>query len=94
MADAQDSKSCGGDLVWVQVPPSALEKKDSDENLDPFFVADESLESRVQGLRSATVGAGQTSTGRFAPHHPHKSLGFPRLFLLSKKYHTRFHKNA
>ncbi len=23
MADAQDSKSCGGDLVWVQVPPSA-----------------------------------------------------------------------
>ena len=24
MADAQDSKSCGGDLVWVQVPPSAL----------------------------------------------------------------------
>lgn len=26
MADAQDSKSCGGDLVWVQVPPSALYK--------------------------------------------------------------------
>lgn len=26
MADAQDSKSCGGDLVWVQVPPSALKK--------------------------------------------------------------------
>lgn len=24
MADAQDSKSCGGDLVWVQVPPSAF----------------------------------------------------------------------
>ena len=23
MADAQDSKSCGGDPVWVQVPPSA-----------------------------------------------------------------------
>ena len=28
MADAQDSKSCVGDYVWVQVPPSAL-KKDS-----------------------------------------------------------------
>ena len=27
MADAQDSKSCGGDLVWVQVPPSAALRK-------------------------------------------------------------------
>ena len=24
MADAADSKSAGGDIVWVQVPPSAL----------------------------------------------------------------------
>ena len=24
MADAQDSKSCEGDFVWVQVPPAAL----------------------------------------------------------------------
>ena len=24
MADAQDSKSCVGDYVWVQVPPSAV----------------------------------------------------------------------
>lgn len=30
MADAQDSKSCGGDLVWVQVPPSAVWMKTSD----------------------------------------------------------------
>lgn len=24
MADAADSKSAGGDIVWVQVPPSAF----------------------------------------------------------------------
>ena len=24
MADAADSKSAGGNIVWVQVPPSAL----------------------------------------------------------------------
>ena len=27
MADAQDSKSCVGDYVWVQVPPSAYTKE-------------------------------------------------------------------
>ena len=27
MADASDSKSDGGDLVWVQVPPSAVRAK-------------------------------------------------------------------
>ena len=27
MADAADSKSAGGDIVWVQVPSSALEKE-------------------------------------------------------------------
>ena len=26
MADAADSKSAGGNIVWVQVPPSALRK--------------------------------------------------------------------
>ena len=29
MADAADSKSAGGDIVWVQVPPSAFEKKEA-----------------------------------------------------------------
>ena len=28
LADAQDSKSCGGDIVRVQVPPSALIKQE------------------------------------------------------------------
>lgn len=28
MADAQDSKSCVGDYVWVQVPSSALKRTD------------------------------------------------------------------
>ncbi len=27
LADAQDSKSCGGDIVWVQVPLPAFAKK-------------------------------------------------------------------
>ena len=26
MADAQDSKSCEGNFMWVQVPPSAPDK--------------------------------------------------------------------
>ena len=74
MADAQDSKSCGGDLVWVQVPPSASKKRYLRRMSEvSFFVSDESLVPRVQGLRSATVGTGQTSTGRFMPHHPHRN---------------------
>ncbi len=27
LADAQDSKSCGSDIVWVRLPPSALLKR-------------------------------------------------------------------
>ena len=37
MADAQDSKSCGGDLVWVQVPPSAR-KRTLVESQGSFFL--------------------------------------------------------
>ena len=36
MADAQDSKSCGGNLVWVQVPPPAFDVN-SLENSKEFF---------------------------------------------------------
>ena len=36
MADAQDSKSCGGDLVWVQVPPSAVKGAKPDLGFAPF----------------------------------------------------------
>ncbi len=37
-----------------------------------FSEAGASLEPRVQGLRSASVGTKQTSTGRLAPHLPRK----------------------
>ena len=36
MADAQDSKSCGGDLVWVQVPPSALNERQKNPEMAAF----------------------------------------------------------
>ena len=69
MADAQDSKSCVGDYVWVQVPSPACNTNGVDEMSTPFCVRSRaSLEPRVQGLRSASVGAKQTSTGRLAPH--------------------------
>ena len=35
-----------------------------------FSEAGASLDPRVQGLRSASAGAKQTSTGRLAPHLP------------------------
>ena len=43
MADAQDSKSCGGDLVWVQVPPSAYKKDIPDKCLGYFFCSGKSV---------------------------------------------------
>ena len=49
MADAQDSKSCGGDLVWVQVPPSAVEQ--------PFTVGKMCIRDRDR------LAAGQTADG-------------------------------
>ena len=36
MADAQDSKSCGGNLVWVQVPPPAPDN----DNPNPVPIGD------------------------------------------------------
>ena len=69
MADASDSKSDEGDLVWVQVPSPAGNASGGDRTSTPFCVRSRaSLEPRVQGLRSAPVGAKQTSTGRLAPH--------------------------
>ena len=57
MADAQDSKSCGGDLVWVQVPPSAQKKRYLRQMSEvSFFVAASPLSPRSKvfaSLRSA-----------------------------------------
>ena len=40
MADAPDSKSGGGNIVWVQVPPPAPKENLADETcLRDFFVA-------------------------------------------------------
>ena len=33
MADAQDSKSCEGDFVWVQVPLSAVKKALTEDSI-------------------------------------------------------------
>ena len=67
-------------IVWVQVPSSALKKERLKREIVwvfSFSEAGASLEPSVQGLRSASVGAKQTSTGRLAPHLPHfkKDLG-------------------
>ena len=38
MADAQDSKSCGGNLVWVQVPPPAFDVNSLENSKEFFFI--------------------------------------------------------
>ena len=51
MADASDSKSDEGDLVWVQVPSPAWKRKTQTKTSGSFlFHAEESLEPKVQGL--------------------------------------------
>ena len=43
MADASDSKSDEGDLVWVQVPSPACKKKGSSNELPFLFKAERDL---------------------------------------------------
>ena len=38
MADEADSKSVGGNVVWVQVPPPAFHKKERGDILSPCFI--------------------------------------------------------
>ena len=70
MADELDSGSSVGYYVWVQVPSSAGKKR-LRKIPRSLFYSEASLVPKVQGLRYATVGAKQTSTGRLAPHLPH-----------------------
>ena len=62
MADAQDSKSCGGDLVWVQVPPSALNERQKNPEMAAFpgffymEVQDVKRKSSCDHGRSLNVG--------------------------------------
>ena len=78
MADELDSGSSVGYYVWVQVPSPACKRKDLGRRLGLFFCSRACLVPKVQGLRSAPVGAKQTSTGRLAPHLPHvkRSINF------------------
>ncbi len=60
MADAQDSKSCVGDYVWVQVPSSAL-KKALDTVKDRFsmlFLILWILKQKVDQKRKERTGGG------------------------------------
>ena len=72
MADAADSKSAGFTIVWVQVPPSAVEEKErSQGNLETFSFSEAKtrLVPTVQVLRFASVVPEPTSPGRrgFSP---------------------------
>ena len=71
MADAADSKSAGFTIVWVQVPPSAVEKERSQGNPETFSFSEAKtrLVPTVQVLRFASVVPEPTSPGRrgFSP---------------------------
>ncbi len=70
MADEQDSGSCVVYHVWVQVPSSALKKKDSDEkSFESFFVSEAgvSFEPRVQGLHYDSIRVKLRPTGHREP---------------------------
>ena len=85
MADASDSKSDEVPLVWVQVPsPASRKKKVGQEDL-PFFFLKQSVPCPLgQGLRSASVGAKQTSTGRLAPHLLHDFIPYFFVWCVTK----------
>ena len=60
MADEADSKSVGGNTVWVQVPLPAFIGVKKEADICFFFYFHKSrknLDFKAQGLRSASVGA-------------------------------------
>ena len=48
MADASDSKSDEGDLVWVQVPSPASRKKKVGRDDLPFFLFMQEMDVRIK----------------------------------------------
>ena len=65
LADAQASGACCGNTVWVQVPPSALQKRNIQTDV-PFFYSlslsatrrcSTSLRTASEARRSASQGA-------------------------------------
>ena len=55
MADEADSKSVGGNTVWVQVPLPALKKEADICFFFYFHKVRKALDSTTYGLRSASV---------------------------------------